>query len=416
VSRLLGAIVYNWPLKLAAIALAVLLYVGLIVSENAQTKDNVGITIQPINPPLNTILIGTLGEVTNIRYFVADPANVPVQASNFSATVDLSSVQPGPEAQSVRVQVASADPRIQVISANPAFVSVHLERVEPKDVPVDVVLGPVPDGLAVGKPESSITTATVLGAATDIARVTEVRANVSIDSSELDVDRDFTLIPVDELGEKVPNIEVDPATVRVQMAVFKDRGTATVPITPSIVGTLPPGFEVGRVTLSSPTVSVQGNAANLADIVDLRTAPISVDGRTADFDVTVGFDLPQGVTVLTPVTVGVHVPIRPVSVSRTYTAGIVVTGARPDLVYALSVPQALVTIGGSPVDLDRLNVATLSLSAKVDGLDVGSHTVQLSTSLPAGLSVVAISPAAIVVTVSEASPASSGGPPPSAGG
>jgi hypothetical protein len=34
VRRLVGLIVYNWPLKLAAIALAFLLYAGLVVSQS----------------------------------------------------------------------------------------------------------------------------------------------------------------------------------------------------------------------------------------------------------------------------------------------------------------------------------------------------------------------------------------------
>ena len=38
-TRLLGAIVYNWPLKVLAIALATLLYGFFVLSENAQSKD-----------------------------------------------------------------------------------------------------------------------------------------------------------------------------------------------------------------------------------------------------------------------------------------------------------------------------------------------------------------------------------------
>lgn len=410
-NRVLGAFVYNWPLKLAAIALATLLYAGLIFSENAQTKDDLGIAIQPLNRPAGTILIGSLGEVTRIRYFVADPANVAVQTSNFNASVDLSSVQPGPGAQSVRVQVTSADPRIQILDSSPAFVSVHLEKVEPKDVPVDVVVGSIPDGLAVGDPKASIKTATVLGAASDIARVSEVRADVAI-LSEINIDRDFPLTPVDELGEKVLNVEVDPATVNVQMAVFEDRGTATVPITPNVVGSMSPGFEVARITPSSVTAQIAGDAADLANVEDIRTEPISLDGRTADFDVTVGLDLPAGITAIAPTSVDVHVQIRAVSSSRAFTAGIVLGGARPDLVYALSIPEALVTIGGSPADLDRLNGATLSLTANVADLGPGTHAVTLSIPLQAGLTVIAISPPTVTVTVSAAGasgPAASGG-------
>ena len=412
-NRVLGAFVYNWPLKLAALALSSLLYVGLIFSQNAQSID-VGIRIDGVNPPLNTILIGTLGEVTNIRYFVANQSDVTITSANFSATVDLSQVQPGPQTQSVRVQVTSADPRIQVISQTPAFVSVHLERVEPKEnVPVEIALSPIPDGLAVGKPAPSVTTARVRGASSDIARVSAVRANVQVDASGIDIDGDYPLTAIDELGQKVQGVEVEPATVHVTMAVFKDRGTATVPITPIVVGTPPPGFEVGEIEPAAPTVAIQGDAADLANVPEARTQPISVDGRTADFDVTVGFDLPQGVSALQPQTVRVHVTIRAVNQSRSFTAGIVLANPRPDRVYTLSILQSVVTIGGSPADLDRLNGATISLSANVADLAPGTHVVPLTITLQAGLTVVAISPASVTVTVAEATPsaapAASGG-------
>ncbi|HEV7810678.1 MAG TPA: CdaR family protein, partial [Candidatus Limnocylindrales bacterium] len=218
-SRLLGLVVYNWPLKLAALALATLLYAGLIVSQNAQTRA-VGVPIQAVNQPPLTITIGALGEVTEIRYFVGDATNVPVTQANFTATVDLSNVQPGPQAQSVRVKVESADPRIQVISATPAFVSVRLEKVEPKTVPVLVVPGTVPAGLTIRPPQPSIQTAVVRGALSDIARVAAVRASIAIDTSGIDIDAEFPLTPVDELGEPVRGVEVDPATVHITMAVF----------------------------------------------------------------------------------------------------------------------------------------------------------------------------------------------------
>jgi YbbR domain-containing protein len=414
VSRLLGAIVYNWPLKLAAIALATLLYVGLIFSENAQSSP-VSIKIDAVNPPRDTIMIGALGEVTNIRYFVSDQANVAVQSSNFTATVDLSAVQPGPQAQSVRISVTSADPRIQVLSSTPAFVSVHLEKVASTDVAVEVVPGPVPDGLEIGDPKPSLDKVTVRGAATDIAKVVAVRVDVAIDSSGIDIDRDFPMTPVDQLGERVNNVEVDPAVIHVQMAVVKDQRTATVPITANIVGALAPGFDVRRITLSSPTIQIEGDALVLGDVQDVRTQPISLDGRTADFDVTVGFDQPQGVTVIAPPTVDVHVQIIPVNASRTFSAGIVLGGARPDRQYALSIPGANVTIGGAPAALDGLNGATLSLTANVADLEPGTHAETLTISLQAGLTVIAISPATVTVVVTAAPPGSAA-PPASGGG
>jgi YbbR domain-containing protein len=407
--RLLGALVYNWPLKLMALALATLLYAGLVVSQNAQTQP-VSVPIDGSNQPAGTILIGSLGEVSEIRYFVTDQSNVTITSANFSARVDLAQVQPGPQSQSLRVVVESADPRVQVLSATPAFVSVKLEQVEPKTVPVVVIPGTVPDGLDIKPPQQSIQTATVRGAQSDIARVTQVRAVVPVDTSGIDIDRDFPLSPVDELGEVVRGVDVEPSTVRVTMTVIKDRTTATVPIVPAIVGNLGAGFEVVRVTLSVPVVSLVGDAADLADIATASTQPISIEGRTSDLDTTVAFDLPQGVAAAAPQQVQVHVFVRAVTQSRTFNAGIVLSGQQANRTYTLSIDQTLVTIGGSPASLDTLSGATLVVTANVAGLDVGAHEVTMTLSVQAGLSVLAISPPTVTVTVSPVpAPTASGG-------
>jgi YbbR domain-containing protein len=408
-SRLLGALTYNWPLKLMALALATLLYAGLVVSQNAQTRP-VTVQIEGANQPAGTILIGSLGEVSEISYLVTDQSNVTIASSNFSAHVDLAQVQPGPDSQSVRVVVESADPRIQVLSATPAFVSVKLEKVEPKVVPVVVVPGTVPNGLDIKPPVQSIQTATVRGAETDIARVTQVRAVVPIDTSGIDIDRDFPLSPVDALGEPVRGVDVEPSTVRVTLVVIKDETSATVPIAPKVVGNLGEGFEVARVSLSVPVVSLTGDALDLADIATVSTLPISIEGRTSDLDTTVLFDLPQGITAADPKQVQVHVFVRAVTESRTFNAGIVLTGQRADRTYGLSLGQVQVTIGGSPAFLDGLSGAGISVSANVAGLDVGEHQVTMSISLQAGLSVLAISPETVTVKVSPiAAPSASGG-------
>jgi YbbR domain-containing protein len=416
VTRLLGLIVYNWPLKLAALALATLLYAGLILSQNAQARD-VTIPITVVNQPDRTIVIpSSLGSVTQIQYFVADQANVSVVSTNFTATVDLSGLRPGSELQSVRVNVESADPRIQVIAPTPAFVSVRLEQLEERKVPVVVQPGPIPTGLAIDPPVASISEATMRGAKSQLDRVATVRATVTIDESGLSVDQPYPLIAVDELGERVQGVEVEPATVGVKMRVFENRRTKSVPVLPIAVGTPAAGFEVVALTPASPLVTIDGDPPNLANVANARTQPIALEGRSADFDATVGFDLPTGVSAVEPATVQVHVTIRPVTSSRTFTAGIVLSGTSPDREYALSVSAATVTIGGSPVDLDRLTGATLHLNADVGDLGPGSHEVPLTISLQSALTAIAISPGTVTVTVTQAAGGSSAVPSAAAGG
>jgi YbbR domain-containing protein len=272
----------------------------------------------------------------------------------------------------------------------------------------------VPEGLDVRPPVASLDAATVRGAESDVARVSSVRAVVVVDSSGIGIDRDFPLAPVDELGEPVRGVDVEPATVRVTMEVFTNRTTATVPILPKIVGNPAAGFEVARITVSAPGVTLTGDAADLANVPNAPTAPVSIEGRTSDVDMTVAFALPAGVKAVDPLTVRVTVAIRAITSSRTFNAGIVLTGERVDRSYALSFQQALLTIGGSPVDLDRLNGAAIALNADVAGLDVGVHQVALTILLQAGMTVVAIEPATVTVTIAAAG--SSPAPSAAAGG
>jgi YbbR domain-containing protein len=413
-TRLLNLIDYNRPMKVLAIALATLLYGFVVLSENQQTPD-VRVDIKAVNQPTDTVLVGTLGEVTQVRIFISDPSGVTLSSANFTATVDLSRVQPGAQAQSVPVVVVSADPRIQVIAATPAFISVRLEQVVSKDVPVNVDVGPVPSGLDVQPPEFDAKTASVRGAQSAVARVTAVRATVPIGPSGLHIDGDFPLVAVDSLLEPVLGVNVEPATIRVTVVVFKDRTTATVPIVPVVTGDPGGGFEVVGVSVDTPVVSLEGNAEDLATIATVSTLRVSFAGQTSDVDQSVGFYLPQGIWAVEPANVRVHVLIRPITKSRTFTTGIVITNPEADRTYELSVPEAQVTIGGAPADLDPLSGANLSLIADVRGLAPGTHVVTLTADPGPRLNVIAISPATITVTVTAVAPASPA-PSASAGG
>jgi YbbR domain-containing protein len=398
VSRVLRAIVYNWPLKLAAIALATLLYAGLVVSQNAQSRD-VGVQIQAVNQKPNTILIGGLGDIQQVRYFVTNNTDVTVSSASFVASVDLSNVVPGPLTQSVRVNVESPDPRIQVLSAVPAYVAVRLENVASKDVPVVVVPGTLPPGLQVFPPVASIQRVTVRGAKSDVDRVTAARAAGPIDASGIDINREFVLTPVDNLGEIVRGVDVEPATVNVAMRVFKDRRTATVPVRPNIAGNPANGYEVARIVIIPPVITVQGDPADLANVATADTAPVTIEGRTTDLDVDVPLALPTGVSSTNATTVHIHVVIQAITESRNFTAGVTLVGARTDRAYVLPVDRVVVTISGTQNDLDSLSGTNIVVSADVTSLDVGTHTVPLKVQIPAGLTVVATSPPDIAVQI-----------------
>jgi hypothetical protein len=106
----------------------------------------------------------------------------------------------------------------------------------------------------------------------------------------------------------------------------------------------------------------------------------------------------------------VSVTIRPVTGTRTFSAGLRLVGANNTLSYKLSVDHVLVTIGGSTAELDRLSGAALVMDLDVTGLKAGAHEVEVTGNLPVGTTLVASSPPTVLVTISTAAaPAASPG-------
>jgi YbbR domain-containing protein len=413
--RVLRFVVHNWPLKLAAIALATLLYGGLVLSQTTQDFTS-PVPIQVGEAPADVVVLSNLGSVTRIRYVAPPDLGVRVDGTTFSASVDLTGVEPTGAPVLVDVVVTAIDPRIQILGFEPLRVPVTLDSVGGKQVPIVAELLPLPSGLDAGDPVVEQTTATVSGPQSVVDTITEVRAQVAIDGSGIDVNQLVTLVPIDDKGQVLgpaARVEIDPPQVRVRVAVFTDRRSKTIPVSPTVNGTPAPGFEVESVEVNPSVISVEGDANDLAGLDHADTAPVSVAGASSEFVQTVGLALPEGVEALGASSVQVTVHLRAITATRTFEAGLLITGARPDRQYRLSTDRVLVTIGGSLADLDRLSGTNLTLTIDVTGLDDGTHPVSVAANLQTGLTLVGASPNPIDVTVTSPPPPASPSPGPS---
>jgi YbbR domain-containing protein len=402
--RALRLIVRNWPLKLAALALSTLLYSGLVLSQT--TRDFPGsIPIVPVNQASDVVLLSQLGAVNQIRYVAAADLGLRIDASSFRATVDLGNVDPSVGHVTLAVRVEALDERIQVLDFQPQQITISLDQRTSRDVPIrPIIVGTVPAGLDLGDVVAELPTATVTGPQSVIVRVAEVDARVTIDASGIDINRLVDLVAVDAAGVELSPVDIDPASVRVRVPVFTDRQTRTVPVSPIVVGTPAAGFQVASVSVDPVVAQVEGDANDLAGLEQADTAPVSVSGASSDVVQSVPLALPDGIQAIGEGTVQVTVRIRAVTATRTFDAGLALTGASADKIYQLSTNRVLVTIGGSVADLDRLSGGTLVLSLDVAGLGDGAHKIVPTANLTTGLSLLSISPSPIVVTISTPAP------------
>jgi YbbR domain-containing protein len=303
-----------------------------------------------------------------------------------------------------------------VVGVVPSAVTVDLDKLDQKTVDVVVDQGPAPPGLELGDASVDPGRVDVSGPASVIGRVVAARASVVIQQSGIDVDQDIDLVAIDELGEAVGQVRIEPRTAHVTIPVFSDRETRTLPVSAAVTGDPATGFEIAGVTVEPPVALVEGDADQLAELVRVDTVQIPMAGVSSDLTVSVGLDLPTGILAVGDDRITVTVTLRPVTATRTFSAGVRLIGAERGLTYAVDAGRILVTIGGSVAELDRLSGTALVVDLDVTGLGPGTQSVPVTLDLPTGTTIVSASPSSVDVTITGSSPSPTATPSASAGG
>ena len=141
--------------------------------------------------------------MTNIRYFAPADLASRIGSDAFTAWIDLASTTPdGSNDIVVKVNVTAADPQVQVLDWTPRQISVRLDPLTSKVVPVQVDSGAKPPGLTVRDPILDISQVTVSGTQSAVNQVVAAVARVRIDPSGLKVDQQVDLVAVDVRGSR----------------------------------------------------------------------------------------------------------------------------------------------------------------------------------------------------------------------
>lgn len=398
VRRITRSVVHNWPLKLAAVVVATLLYAGLVASEDSKTYPG-PITVTALNQPSGTVITNTLKEIEQIRY-LAPADSGRLQAEDFRATIDLTNAKADAQPANYRVTITPADPQVTILDYRPRTIQVVLDVSVSQPFDVEVETGTPQAGLEIGDIVVDPAAVMVTGPSGLVNRVAAVKVVARIDASGIDVDREFQPRAVDANGEVVTGVDLSPPTVHVTIPVYTDKETRTVPVNPLISGSPGAGFRIAAVSVEPLVVQVEGDGEQLADVAEADTMPVPVTGATRTVTSEVALALPAGVTSTTE-TVKVVVTIEPVTETRSFVAGLQLFGQQPGFTYQTSPLTVLLTLFGSTADLDTLRAAPIVVGLNVAGLEPGTHKVSVVPSLPSGVTVAAISPETVTVIVEE---------------
>lgn len=274
---------------------------------------------------------------------------------------------------------------LRITEIDPASITVNLEPLLTREVSIDVnLVGNPALEFDANEPSFSPSTATILGPASAVTRVTEVRADIEISGARQDVEEEAPLLAVDQDDEIVEGIEIEPETVHIIVTIEKSDRYRLVSVIPKVEGSPAYGYRIRSVLAFPELVQVTSSdpdaVEELPGFVD--TEPIDISSATETVERRVFLDLPEGFTIIGNQTILVQVTIEAITSSITFNLPIEVQGLSPDLAAELTPETVIVTLTGPLAILEGLQPEDVRVFVNLVDLEEGLHVVTPEVVVP----------------------------------
>ena len=394
---------------LSAVVLSALIYVFVANQTSAESDWQTPFTVPVglVNVPAGLVATQQPAPV-HVTLLATQQAYSQLQASSFTAQIDASNATVG--VNQLPIVVRTTDSNVSDVSADPAEMSVQLEQIEQRDLPVQVQLsGQVPPGYQAGQATPNPGTVTVTGPSSVVQQATDALINVDVAGATISVNGAYTTTIVDAQGERVtdPSLKIMPPSVSVQVPITQITQYKQVGIQPMTQGVPAAGYVVDSITVDPPAVTLVGSAAGLASESVVQTQPIDVSGANTTLVRQVGLTAPSGALLLQPdqsITATVH--LIPVQLTEPLRITPSVINASPNIALAQPPAAVTLTITGPAPNLSTLGSSDLQVTLDATGKGPGQYTITPQVqNLPPGVSLDSINPQQVTVTLVSAPPA-----------
>ena len=385
-----------------ALLLAIAIWiVAKLESDPFSTREYPNVPLVVENQPEDTVVFESLDERVAVSVRGPESILAEVRASDFAASVDLSSVPPGSPSQ-VPVDVVSSNDDLRILDWEPAEQMVLLEVMDTITMPVTIqVDGQVATGYQATYLAVNPNQVLIYGPQPLLGDVAAVSGSVDISGARADIVRDVKTRPLDAEGNLVPGLQWSPDTVEVRASVERRLGfKPDVEVVPDLRGEPVDGYRLGSVGVAPSTVTLAGVPSVLEELPGfVETWPISVTGATEDLVELSALNVPNNVVVVGVDYVTVTVEVLPIQSSRATTSTIEVEGVRPGWMASPSPDVVDVILEGPDAILEAMSSDDLRVVVDVFGLGLGVHRVEPDVEAPGQVTVVSIIPETIEVVL-----------------
>ncbi len=380
----------NIGIKILALIFAASLCI-YVTSGEAKTDSFEGdIPIQVRNISKDTALVEEIEDLSlKIKAPFSSWQNLSVD--DFEAYIDLAGLSQGVYQIDVEVQVS--DPQVQIIEKNPSRVTVHLDPVINKKVPVSVKIeGDAGEGFASREPQVNIEEVEIKGAKTKIEEISHATALVVLDGEMAKIEKTVRLTAYNSRGEEIKNITFNPSVVNVVINIEPAANIKNVGIKVNIVGQPQAGFWVSKVTTQPATVNIKGDQDKMEKIEYLETGKVDVSNLSSGINKTAFLSLPEGISLVdTDQNISVRIYISEDLTTRILPASFAFSGA------GSTSNIVNVTVSGPASSIDVLSSDNMVINI---GDNIGNITITKDMiTVPSDIDIVDFSPKVINVIV-----------------
>lgn len=305
-------------------------------------------------------------------------ALLETQENAVRAVLDLSGFSAGEHNVVIQVQVSLRP--TQIVLANPETVTVKLEPLATKTLPVGLSLSGQPAaGYQAGEATKDVAQVSITGPESIVNDAIRARAMVNLDGVRESINESAQVQIINSTNEVLRGLTVHPETTLVNVPVSQQGGFRDVAVKVVVSGQVAIGYRLENISVFPPVVTVFANDPTIVNALPgvVETQSLDLQDAKEDISTRLSLDLPPDITIVGPQTVQVQVSISPIQTSLTLlNQPINVVGLAEGL-SAQTFPQTVDVIVSGPLPiLDVLTTDDITITVNIADLEIGTYQIK----------------------------------------